>query len=66
MPGSKENLAIKKLNIYDNYNNLYLSQKEFEEKPLQKVQSANVLRVQVGALKTGDTAITVTASKNEI
>ena len=54
------------LNIYDNYKNLYLSQKEFEEKPLQKVQSANVLRRQVGALKTGDTAITVTASKNEI
>ena len=66
MPGSKENLAIKKLNIHDNYKNLYLSQKEFEEKPLQEVQSANVLRAQVGALKTGDTAITVTASKNEI
>ena len=65
MPGSKENLAIKKLNIYDNYKNFYLSQ-EFEEKPLQEVQSANFLRAQVGALKTGDTAITVTASKNEI
>lgn len=49
MLGSKEYRAIKKSIIYDNYKNLYWSQKEFKEKLLQKIQSAYGLRAQVGA-----------------
>ena len=42
--GSKDIDTINNSNIYDKYNDLYLSQKELEGKLLQGIQSANGLK----------------------
>ena len=51
MLGSKEIDTINNSDIYDTYKDLYLSEKEGEEKLLQGIQAANGLKVQVGAKK---------------
>ena len=47
--GSKENDTINNSDIYDTCKDLYLSEKEREEKLLQGVQSANGLKARAGA-----------------
>ena len=47
--GSKEIEMIDNPDIYDTYKDLYLSEKEREEKLLQGIQPANGLRVRLGA-----------------
>ena len=47
--GSKEIDTINNSDIYDTYNDLYLSEKEREEKLLLRIQSANGLKAQVRA-----------------
>ena len=47
--GSKEIDTINNSDIYDTYNDLYLSEKEREEKLLLRIQSANGLKAQVCA-----------------
>ena len=43
--------TINNSDIYDTYKNLYLSEKEHEEKLLQGIQPANGLKARVGAKK---------------
>ena len=45
--GSKEIDTINNSNIYNTYKDLYLSKKEREERLLQGIQSANVLKAQI-------------------
>ena len=53
-----------KSDIYDTYiYDLYLSEKEREEKLLQGIQSANGLKARVGAKKADGTALTVITQK---
>ena len=66
MLGSKEIDTINNADIYDTYKDLYLSEKEREEKVLQGIQSANSLKACVGAKKADGTAITVTEKENAI
>ena len=47
--GSKDVDMINNADIYDTYKDLYLSEKEREEKLLQGIQSANGLKSRVGA-----------------
>ena len=63
MLGSKDIDTINNSDIYDTYKDLYLSQKEHEEKLLQGIQSANGLRARMGAKKAGGTALTVTTQE---
>ena len=49
MFGSKYIDTINNSHIYDTYKDLYLSEKELEEKLLQGIQSANGLKARVGA-----------------
>ena len=49
MFGSKYIDTIYNSHIYDTYKDLYLSEKELEEKLLQGIQSANGLKARVGA-----------------
>ena len=57
---SKEIDTINNSYIYDTYKDFYLSEKERESKLLQGIQSANGLKVRVGA------ALTVTTQENAI
>ena len=50
--GSKDIDTINNSDIYDTYKDLYLSEKEREEKLLQGIQSANGLKARVGAKKS--------------
>ena len=50
--------------IYDAYKNLYLNEKEHEERLLQGIQSANGLKVRLGAKKSDGTALTLTTQEN--
>ena len=52
MLGSKDIEMIDNSDIYGTYKDLYLSEKEREEKLLQDIQSANGLKVRVGARKS--------------
>ena len=52
MLGSKDIETINNSDIYGMYKDLYLSEKEREEKLLQGIQSANGLNVHVGARKS--------------
>ena len=52
MLGSKEIYTINNSYIYDTYKDLYLSEKEREERLLQGIQSANCLNAQVDAKKS--------------
>ena len=66
MPGSKEIDNINNSDIYDTYKDLFLSKKECEEKLLQGIQEANVLKACLGAKKAGGTALALTAEENTI
>ena len=63
MLGSKDIDTINNSDIYDTYKDLYLSEKEREEKLLQGIQSANGLKARVGAKKADGTALTVITQK---
>ena len=52
MLGSKEIDTINNTDTYDTYKDLYLSEKECQEKLLQGIQSANGLKARAGAKKT--------------
>ena len=58
--GSKDIDTIKNSDIYDMYKDLYQSKKEREEKLLQGIQSANGLKVRLGAQEADGTALTMT------
>ena len=66
MLGSKEIDTINNSDIYDTYKDLYLSEKEPEKKLLQGIQSANGLKVRVGAKKSDGTTLTVATQENAI
>ena len=66
MLGSKDSDAINTSDIHDTYKDLYLSEKEREEKLLQGIQSANGLNARVGAKKADDVALAVTTQENAI
>ena len=66
MLGSKDIDTINNSDVYDKYKDLYLSEKEPEEKLLQGIQSANGLKARVGAKKSDGTALTVTTQENAI
>ena len=66
MLGSNEIDTINYSDIYNTYKDLYLSEKEREEKLLQVIQSANGLRGRVGEKKADGTALTVTTRENAI
>ena len=56
--GSKEIEMIDNSDIYDAYKDLYLREKEREEKLLQGIQPANGLKTRLGAKKTDSTTLT--------
>ena len=60
MLGSKDIDTINNSDIYDTYKDLYLTEKECEEKLLRGIQLANGLKARVGAKKADGTALTVT------
>ena len=66
MLGSTDIDTINKSDIYDTYKDLYLSEKEREEKLLQGIQSAIGLKAWVGAKKADGTALTLTTQENAI
>ena len=66
MLGSNEIDMINNADIYDTYKDCYLSKKEREEKLLQGIQSANGLKVRVGAKKADGTSLTVTTKEYAI
>ena len=49
MLGSKEIETINNSDIYDTYNDLYLSKKDREERLLQGIQPVNGLKARLGA-----------------
>ena len=60
MLGSKVIGTINNSDIYDTYKDLYLSEKEREEKLLQGIQPLNGLEARVCAKKADGTALSVT------
>ena len=66
MLGSKDIDTINNSDVYDTYKDLYLSEKECEEKLLQDIQPANGLKARVGAKKVDGTALAVTTQENAI
>ena len=66
MLGSKDIDTINNSDIYDTYKDLYLSEKEREEKLLQGIQLVNGLKVCLGAKKADGTALTMTTQENAI
>ena len=66
MLGSKDTDTINNSDIYDTYKDLYLSEKEREEKLFQGIQSANELKARVDTKKADGTALTVTTQENAI
>ena len=66
MLGSNDIDTINSSDIYDTYKDLYLSEKEREERLLQGIQLANGLKAQVGAKKADGTALAVTIQENAI
>ena len=64
--GSKDIETINNSDIYDTYKDLYLSEKEREEKLLQSIQPANGLNARLGAKEADGTALTVTPQENAI
>ena len=63
--GSKEIDVIDSC-IYDAYKDLYLSEKEREERLLQGIQPTNDLKARLGAKKSDGTALTLTTQENVI
>ena len=67
MLSSKDIDMTNNSDIYDTYNDLYLSEKEREKKLFQGIQSVNGLKARVGAEKAEDgTALTLTTQENAI
>ena len=60
---SKDIDTINNPDIYDTYKDLYLSEKELEQKLLQGIQLANGLKAHVGAKKADGTALIVTTQE---
>ena len=54
--GSKNIDTIDNSDLYDTYNDLYLSKKEHEERLPQGIQSVNGLKARLGTKKVDDTA----------
>ena len=63
---SKKIDTINNSDIYDKYKDLYLSEKEQEEKLLQSIQSASGLKAGTCPKKTDGTALAVTIQENVI
>ena len=63
---SKEIDTINNSDICDTYKDLYLSEKEREDKLIQGIQPANGLKVQVAAKKSDGTELIVTTQENAI
>ena len=63
---SKDADTINNSDVYDTYKDLYLSEKELEEKLLQGIQSVNGLKVRVGGKKAHGTTRAVTTQENAI
>ena len=66
MVGSNEIDMINNSDIYNTYKDLYLSDKEREEKLLQCIQPANGLKAHLGGKKADNTALTLTTQENPI
>ena len=66
MLGSKSIDTINNSDIYDTYKDLYLSEKEHEERLLQRMQPANGLKAWVSAKKSDGTALTLTTQENAV
>ena len=66
MLGSTDIDTINNSDIYDTYKDLYLTEKEREEKLLQDIQSANGLKARLGAKKSDGTALTLTTQENAV
>ena len=64
--GSTEIDTFNNSDIYDTYKDLYLSEKEREEKLIQGIQPANGLKARLGAKKADGTALAVTTQENAI
>ena len=65
--GAKKVDRILNSNIYDTYKDTYFSEKEHEEELLlQKIKSANDVKVQAGAKRVVGTAITLPVKVNAI
>ena len=58
--------TINNSDIYDSYKDLFLIEKEREEKLLQGIQSPNGLKASAGAKKADGTALTLTTQENAI
>ena len=66
MLGSKEIDMINNSDIYDTGKDLYLSEKQCEERLLQGIQTANSLKTRVGVKKADGTALTLTTQENAV
>ena len=66
MLGSSNIDTINNSGVYDTYRDLYLSEKEREEKLIQDIQSANNLKARVGLKKALGTALAVATQENAI
>ena len=66
MLGSTDIDKINNSDICDTYKDLYLSEKEREEKLLQGTQSANALKARLGTKNADGTALTLTTQENAI
>ena len=64
--GSKDIDLINNSDIYYTYKDLYLSEKEREEKLLQGIQLTNGLKARLGAKKADGAALTLTTHENAI
>ena len=64
MLGSKDIDTINNSDVCGTYNDLYLSEKEHEEKLLQGIQSTNGLKLRVGAKKADRMALVVITQEN--
>ena len=64
--GSKEIDTINNSDIFDIYKDLYLSEKEREERLFQGIQSVNGLKARVGAKKADGSALSITTQENAI
>ena len=64
--GLKNIVTINNSDIYDTYKELYLGEKEREERLLQGIQSANGLEAWMGAKKVDDTALALRTQENAV
>ena len=64
--GSKEIDVINNSCIYDAYKDLYLSEKERQERLLQGIQPGNGLKARLGAKKLDGATLTLTTQENII